>query len=79
MLDVQRRVVGHLDRVRRVHPDGRIAIVSHGDVIRAAVLHYLGLSLDAHGLIEISPATVSTLILGDWGAKIMALNETVSG
>src|SRR5205823_14563566 len=78
MPEVQDRVVGHIDRVRSSHPDGRVVIVSHGDVIRAAILYYLGLSLDAFDRIEIGPASVSTLLVGDWGAKIFSLNETVS-
>jgi len=78
MSEVQDRVVGHLDRVRCGYPEGRVLIVSHADVIRAAVLHYLGLSLDAFDRIEIGPASVSTLLIGEWGAKIFSLNETVA-
>ena len=77
MAEVQDRVVMHLDRVRASHPDGQVVIVSHADVIRAAVLYYLGVSLDAFHRIEISPAGVSTLLVGNWGAKIFSLNETV--
>ena len=79
MAEVQDRVVGHIDRVRSSNPEGRVLIVSHADVIRAAVLYYLGLSLDAFDRIEISPASVSTLLVGEWGAKIFSLNETVAG
>jgi probable phosphoglycerate mutase len=78
MLEVQDRVVGHIDRVRTTHPDGQVVIVSHADVIRAAILYHLGLSLDAFDRIEINPASVSTLMIGDWGAKIFSLNETVA-
>jgi broad specificity phosphatase PhoE len=77
MAEVQDRVVMHLGRVRASHPDGQVVIVSHADVIRAAVLYYLGVSLDAFHRIEISPAGVSTLLVGNWGAKIFSLNETV--
>jgi broad specificity phosphatase PhoE len=78
MLEVQDRVVAHIDRVRSSHPGGKVVIVSHADVIRAAVLYYLGLPLNAFDRIEISPASVSTLLIGDWGAKIFSLNETVA-
>jgi probable phosphoglycerate mutase len=33
------------------------------------------MSLDEFGRIEISPASISTLVVEDWGAKILALNE----
>ena len=75
MAEVQSRVIGLLDRLRATQPHGRIAAVSHGDVIRAALLHYLGLSLDGYASIEISPAGISTVAVGDWGAKIITLNE----
>jgi probable phosphoglycerate mutase len=78
MLEVQDRVVGHIDRMRSGHPGGHVVIISHSDVIRAAILYYLGVPLNAFDRIEISPASVSTLLVGDWGAKIFSLNETIA-
>jgi probable phosphoglycerate mutase len=75
MLNVQARVVGHLDQLRAAYPDGRVAMVSHGDVIKAAVLYYLGLPVDAVARVEVGPASVSTLCVGDWGARLLSLNE----
>lgn len=77
MSEVQDRVIAHLTRVRASHPEGQIVVVSHADVIRAAVLYYLGASLDLFHRIEISPAGISTLVIGDWGAKVFSLNEIV--
>jgi broad specificity phosphatase PhoE len=79
MRDVTDRVIRHLDRLRSGHPNGQVAIVSHADVIRAAVLHHLGLSLDAFNRIEIGAPSITTLAIGDWGAKIIALNQTAAG
>lgn len=78
MRSVQARVVRLLDGLARLHPGGRIAVVSHGDVIRAALLHYLGLPLDSYDRFEIGPAGVSILVVGSWGAKILSLNETLA-
>lgn len=78
MLEVQRRVVGHLETTRTAHPDGRIVVVSHSDVIRAALLYFLGMSIDEFARIEVSPASVSTVVIGDWGAQVVLLNETAS-
>ena len=55
-------------------PGGVIAIVSHGDPIRAAILHYLGAPLDFFERIEIYPASVSTIDIDERGPRILALN-----
>jgi probable phosphoglycerate mutase len=75
MLEAQQRVISHIDHVRARYPDARVVLVSHSDVLRAIILYYLGMSLDEFGRIEISPASVSTLVVEEWGAKILALNE----
>ena len=77
MEDVRQRAVAHLEQVRAAYPQGKIVLVTHADVIKAAVLHHLGLSLDAYDRIDIEPASVTTLVVGDWGSKIAALNEQV--
>ena len=79
MGEVQVRILSHLDRVRRDHPQGRVAMVSHGDVIKAAILFYLGLPLDACHRFEISPASLSVVVVEDWGARILTLNEVPAG
>ena len=75
MLAVQARAVGWLERARAGHGDETIALVSHADVIKAVLAHYLGLPLDQIGRFEVGPASTSTLVVGDWGAKVQALNE----
>ncbi|EJW10368.1 putative phosphatase [Rhodovulum sp. PH10] len=75
MGEVAQRIGGLLDRLAGATPDGRIVIVSHGDVIRSALLDRLGLSLDAYDRIEIATGSVSTLVVGPWGAKILAMGE----
>jgi probable phosphoglycerate mutase len=65
MAEVQRRVVGHLERVRDRHPGTIVVIVSHCDVIRAALLHYRGQPLDAYAGISVPPAAVVCLPLED--------------
>ena len=74
MADVQRRAVAHVSRLARACPGTRIAIVSHCDIIRAVVAHYLGLSLDQILSFDVDPASVSTLVVGDWGGRVVGLN-----
>lgn len=77
MVEVQARLRRWLSRVRDRHPEGRIAAVTHADVIKALVAYALGFSLDQHGRLEVSPGSVTTLAVGDWGMKVMSVNETV--
>lgn len=75
MLDVQARI---LQLIRSLHARGdspAIVLVSHADVIKAAVAFYLGLSLDAWSRFDIEPASLTTLVIDDWSAKITGLNE----
>ena len=75
MLEVQARVIEHLERVRGSHPDQGVVLVSHGDVIKACLLYCLCMPIDGYRLFDISPASISTLAIGDWGAKVLSMNE----
>ncbi|ANL34946.1 MULTISPECIES: histidine phosphatase family protein [Rhizobium] len=75
MLDVQTRIFGLMETLTSVGNDRRIALVSHADVIKSAVCHVLGLPIDAWPRFDIAPASVTTVAIGDWGAKVMTLNE----
>jgi broad specificity phosphatase PhoE len=76
MIDVQARVSTLLQRLRTWRPDGRLALVSHGDIIKVAMAHCLGVPLDLLGRIEISPASVTVAVVGDLGASIVCLINT---
>jgi probable phosphoglycerate mutase len=76
MIQVQARSVAALVELQRQYPDRMVAVVSHSDVIKAAVAHCLGAPLDLFQRIEISPASVSVVALHDWGAQVLRLNDT---
>lgn len=78
MRDVARRVVRHIEQVRADYSAGRIVIVSHAEVIRAAVLHYLRLSFGDFSRFDIDPASISKLVFTEHGAAIASLNERVT-
>lgn len=75
MRQVQDRAVNALFDLRRTHHDGTIVIVSHGDVIRAALLFALGMPLDLYSRIEVGLASISTIRIDDTGIRVPALNE----
>jgi probable phosphoglycerate mutase len=75
MLEVQQRVVSGIARVSRESPDGVVAIVSHGDPIRAAICHYLGLSLDCLLRFEIATASVSEIEVMQTEGRAVEVNR----
>jgi probable phosphoglycerate mutase len=77
MIQIQTRVVGELEALRRQHPRESLVVFSHGDPIRAALTWYLGMPLDLLTRLEVFPGSVSVLSVDGWDAKIRALNLTV--
>ena len=75
--EAQARALGGIEAMRAAHPGGRIAVVSHCDVIKAVLAGFLGLSLDGIGRFEILPASVSALALWPGGGKVLSMNETL--
>jgi broad specificity phosphatase PhoE len=56
--------------------DGKTAVVvTHCDIIRGLLAHYLGMPLDNLLRFDIDPASVSMLELGRWGARVRSINE----
>ncbi len=69
MAAVQQRIMAHLRQVASAAAGKVVAMVSHCDVIRAAVAGVLGLSLDRLLQFEIGPASVSRIRVGEWGGR----------
>lgn len=74
MLEVQTRLVRFLLDLRR-RPDEAVAVVSHGDPIKAAIAYFLGVPLDLFHRIEISPASLSVLRFDADGPHLLCLNH----
>ena len=69
------RAVGEVQRIAFDHRGATVAAVSHCDIIRGLIAYYLGLPLDNLLRFDVEPASVSRLAIGDWGARVMSLNE----
>jgi probable phosphomutase (TIGR03848 family) len=76
MSEAQLRIVQGIEKLFPVHQDETIVIVSHADVIRAAVAYYAGIHLDLFQRLHISPASVSIFELYQETARIVLLNHT---
>jgi broad specificity phosphatase PhoE len=75
----QARVVAFLKELAARHPDAGVVVVTHGDLIRAALCAFLNCqSLDDFRLFEVAPASVTTLVMWGDGWKVMGLNEAAA-
>lgn len=75
-LETQLRIVRLILDLRERHEGQTVALVSHADVIRAALLHFLGVPMDLFLRLEISPASVSTVAVADYGPWVLGVNHT---
>ena len=75
MPEVQTRAVGEMLRLAAEHPAACLALVSHGDVIKAAVAYFLGVPLDLFQRIEIGTGSVSVVRVDDWGPTVWCVNN----
>lgn len=78
MVAVQVRVLAHLRKIAARASGKVVAMVSHADVIRAAVAGILGLSLDRILSFDIDPASVTRIDAGPWGERVVTINERSS-
>jgi probable phosphomutase (TIGR03848 family) len=72
--EVQSRAVGELERIQARHPKQVVCVVSHADVIKLVVAHYLGVHIDLFQRIAIGPASVSAIAVGDEGPMVLSVN-----
>ena len=75
MAEAQQRAVGYVEQVARASAGRVVALVSHCDIIRAIVAWVLGLSLNRILSFDVDPASVTRIVVGDWGARLVSLNE----
>ncbi len=75
MLAAQARALAAILRLRAAYPDAAVALVSHADVIKAVLMHFLGMPLDAIHRIDVAPASVSVVELFDRDAVVRTLNR----
>jgi probable phosphomutase (TIGR03848 family) len=76
MRAVQVRAVDEIERIVRRHPGQAVVIVSHADLIKMVLAHYLGMHLDNFQRIVVSPASISMLMVGHSRPYVACLNDT---
>jgi broad specificity phosphatase PhoE len=78
MAEAQARIVSHLDQVRGQHACGAVVMVTHAEIIRAAVLHAMSLPLDDWSRIDVQPASVTRLETRSTTPETFALQEVAA-
>lgn len=76
-LEVQQRAVDAIEALNLQHQKEMIVIVSHADVIKIVLAHYMGTHIDLFQRIGLSPASVSVLALGEkGGVRVLRVNDS---
>ncbi|MDB6027826.1 MAG: Phosphoglycerate mutase [Verrucomicrobiales bacterium] len=75
MLEIQSRMVGEVQRLHATFPGQTLALFSHGDPIKTVILFALGIPLDFFQRLEISPASISLICLGDDFVQVGYVND----
>lgn len=69
------RIAGEIGRIARRHPRGRVAVATHGDIVRMLVAHFSGAPLDAFQRIVIDTASVSVITLHGTASFVHLVND----
>ena len=78
LIDVQQRAVSAVLEMHERHPGQTVALVSHGDVLRAILQYFLGMPIDFVLRLELSPGRISVLQIGAGAPRVLQVNgETV--
>ncbi|HET6445105.1 MAG TPA: MSMEG_4193 family putative phosphomutase [candidate division Zixibacteria bacterium] len=76
MRQVQQRAVNAIENLCKRHSEEMIVIVSHADVIKLLMAHYLGLHIDLFQRIGISPASISIVAISKSGpVRVLRMND----
>ena len=72
---LQRRIVEQLRMLARHFDGSTVVLVTHAEIVRSALLHFLNMPASDWYCIEIDTASVSVLSVAESGVRIEAINE----
>jgi probable phosphoglycerate mutase len=75
LYEMQARGVNQINELVSKHPEQTIMIVSHADLIKSVVAHYLGMHLDLFQRLVISPASVTTIVFTPMRPMVQTVND----
>ena len=75
---VQYRAVEAVEKLVHRHSNECIVLVSHADVIKMILAHYLGLALDLYQRLIIQTASISEVVIASDYVSIVNINVTIN-
>lgn len=79
MAAVRDRVVRVAERLAAESEDGAVALVSHGDPLRALLSHWMGLPLERIRRFAVATGSISIVRFGPWRTRVVLLNWRPGG
>jgi broad specificity phosphatase PhoE len=76
MLEVQLRIVKAMEQLSYSHPGQTAVLVTHGDVIKAAIMYFAAIPLDLHNRLQVDLASISVIDLHEDALHIVCVNTT---
>jgi len=77
--EAQRRICQEIEVLALRHSEKELVVcVTHSDLIKLAVAYYIGLPLDMFQRLQIGPASVSALQVGQASNRLLTLNYEIS-
>ena len=76
LLAMQARGVLAVEEIRKKHKTGTVAIVTHADMIKALVAHYLGLHLDLFQRVHVETASLTAIAFAGPFPRLVRLSDT---
>lgn len=74
-LETQVRMAAAIERMQARHPRGLVVCFSHGDPIKLAIAHLIGLPLDCFQRLGMDTGAASLLAVSDSGARLLWHNQ----
>lgn len=74
MLSAQARALTAVLRLAAAHPGGELVLVSHQDVLKSLLAHFLGIPLDLMSRIAFDPAHRSSVTLFETDVRVDGIN-----
>ena len=76
LYQMQARAVQEIDQLVTQHPEQTLLLISHADLIKSVIAHYLGVHLDLFQRIVVSPASITTISFTTLRPMIHHVNDT---